>query len=90
MALLTVEHFVALDMAQIAHVANISEGEVVVEASLASPVSNSLLDLLDRGGVGLGGAASFLLTLVFGVLIFTCCLNFLQETLLFSLGSLVR
>ena len=46
MALLTVEHFVALDVAHVAHVANISECEVVVEASLASPITNSLLDLL--------------------------------------------
>ena len=88
--LLRENHLVALALCALALVAHFSEGEVVVEASQASPVSNSLLDLLDRGGVGLGGAASFLLTLVFGVLIFTCCLNFLQETLLFSLGSLVR
>ena len=54
MALLTVEHFVALDVAEIAHVAYISEGEVVIEASLANPVTNSLLNFLSRGSVGLG------------------------------------
>ena len=88
MALLTVEHFVALDVAQIAHVADISEREVVVETSLACPVTNSLLDLLARSSVALG-AASFLLKVVIGVLIFTCSLYFFQETLLLSLGSLV-
>ena len=62
MALLTVEHFVALDVAKVAHVANISECEVVVEAPLASPVSNSLLNLLrDWGAGGLARAASTLL-----------------------------
>ena len=33
-------------MAHVAHVAYISESEVVVEASLARPITNSLLDLL--------------------------------------------
>lgn len=88
MALLTVKHFVALNVAQVAHVAYVSEGEVVVEASLASPVTHSLLDLLARSGVVLGGTAAFLLASVFGVLLITWCL-LLQETLLFSLGSLV-
>ena len=62
MALLTVEHFVALDVAEVAHVADISECEVVIEASLAGPVTNSLLDLLGRGSVGLGTTASSLFT----------------------------
>ena len=88
MALLTVEHFVALDVAHVAHVANVSEGEVVVEASLASPVTNSLLDLLGRGGGGLGRAASILLASFFRVVGFITSLHFLQETLLLSLGSL--
>lgn len=74
MALLSVEHFVALNMAEIAHIAYVSKGEVVIEASLASPVSDSLLDLLGRGVLVLGRAA-FLIT-IFRVF-FTCCLNFL-------------
>jgi hypothetical protein len=52
LALLSVEHLTALDMAEVAHVANISECEVVVEASLASPVTNSLLDFLGDDGGG--------------------------------------
>lgn len=75
-------------MAEIAHVAYISEGKVVIEASLAYPVTNSLLNFLSRGSVGLGWAASFLLTRFFWLVVITCCLNFLQETLLLSLGSL--
>ena len=41
--LLLVEQFVALDVVEVAHVADVSEREVVVETSLASPVSNTLL-----------------------------------------------
>jgi hypothetical protein len=41
--LLLVEHAVRLDVAHIAHVAGLSEREVVVEAPLAGPVTNSLL-----------------------------------------------
>lgn len=44
--LLVVEHFVALDVAEVAHVAHISESVVVVETSLTSPVSNSFLILI--------------------------------------------
>ena len=44
--LLVVEHFVALNVAEVAHVAHISECIVVIEASLASPVANSLLVLI--------------------------------------------
>ena len=43
--LLVVEHLVAFDVAQIAHVAYVSERVVVVEASLAGPVANSFLVL---------------------------------------------
>jgi hypothetical protein len=46
-----VEQLVALCMVQVAHVANFSETEVVVEASLASPVSYALLVLLLEGTV---------------------------------------
>ena len=88
MALLTVKHFVALNVAQVAHVAYISEGEVGVEASLTCPVTYSLLYLLGRSGVGLGATAAFLVARVYGVLLITLCL-LLQGTLLFSLGSLV-
>lgn len=61
LALLTVEHFVALDMAKVAHVADVSEGEVVVEASLASPVTDSLLNFLGKRGSVFVATALFLL-----------------------------
>ena len=41
--LLLVEQLVALDVAQVAHVADVSERKVVVEASLTSPVADTLL-----------------------------------------------
>lgn len=87
LALLAVEHFVALDVAKIAHVADVSEGEVVVEASLASPVTDSLLNFLGRSRGGFGGTAWFLLAWLIGINI-ALSFHFLQETLLFSLGSL--
>ena len=37
-----IEHLVAFNMAEVAHVADISESIVVVEAPLASPVADSL------------------------------------------------
>ena len=40
---LLVGHLVAVHLAQVAHVADFAETEVVVEASLANPVSRSLL-----------------------------------------------
>jgi hypothetical protein len=44
--LLAVKHLVALDVAQVAHVAYISESVVVVEAPLAGPITHSFLVLL--------------------------------------------
>lgn len=41
--LLVVEHLVALNVAQIAHVAHISECVIVIETSLACPITNSFL-----------------------------------------------
>lgn len=41
-----VQHLVTLQLAQITHVANIAETEVMVGAPLAGPVSNSLCSLL--------------------------------------------
>jgi len=75
-------------MAKVAHVAYISEGEVVIEASLACPVTNSLLNLFSRSRVDFGTTACFFLANFFNWLLVTC-LDLLQETLLFSLGSLV-
>lgn len=60
--LLIVEHLIAFDMAEIAHIAHISESVVMVEASLASPVTHSLLVLL------LAVVASLLLVEAFGFL----------------------
>jgi len=44
--LLIVQHLVALDVAEVAHVAHISESVVVVKTSLTSPVTYSLLILV--------------------------------------------
>ena len=44
--LLVIEHFIALDVAKVAHIANIAEGIVMVEASLACPVADSYFLLL--------------------------------------------
>ena len=41
--LLVVEHLVALNVAQIAHIAHISECIIMIEASLACPITNSFL-----------------------------------------------
>lgn len=41
--LLLIKHFVTFSVGEVAHVAYFAETEVVVEASLAGPVSNSLL-----------------------------------------------
>ena len=41
--LLLVEQLVALDVAEVAHVADVSERKVVVEASLTGPVADTLL-----------------------------------------------
>ena len=60
--LLIVEHLIAFDMAEIAHIAHISESVVMVEASLASPVTHSLLVLL------LAVVGSLLLVEAFGFL----------------------
>lgn len=87
LALLSVKHFVAFNMAEVAHVADISECKVVVEASLAGPVTNSLLDLLGDNWGGFGCAAMFLWGLDF--LRFGFVGGLLEESLLFELGSLV-
>jgi hypothetical protein len=92
LGLLSIKHFAALDVAHVAHVANISECEVVVEASLAGPVTNSLLDLLRRSWSGLRCTALLLLD---GLTVFTfgnVGFNFLivlQKSLLLGIGSLV-
>jgi len=84
LALLSVKHFIAFDVAHVAHVAHISEGKVVVEASLAGPVTNSLLDLL-RGSWGFSCTARLLGINFFRFGIFRI---FLKETFLFEFSSL--
>lgn len=84
LALLSVKHFIAFDVAHVAHVAYISEGKVVVEASLAGPVTNSLLDLL-------GGSWCFRCTArLLGINFFRFGIFriFLKETFLFEFSSL--
>lgn len=72
-------------MAHVAHVADTSESEVVVEASLAGPVTDSFLDLFGVSGGG-GNLRIFAFNDAFnlggGFLV-------LKETLLLGIGSLV-
>lgn len=84
MALLSVKHFIAFDVAHVAHVAHISEGKVVIEASLAGPVTNSLLDLLG-GSWGFRCTARLLDINFFRFGVFRI---FLKETFLFEFSSL--
>ena len=72
-------------MAHVAHVAHISESEVVVEASLAGPVTNSFLDLFVSWG--LWWAALFFFALSWGFSLSGVFL--LKETFLLGIGSLV-
>jgi len=84
LALLSVKHFIAFDVAHVAHVAHISEGKVVIEASLAGPVTNSLLDLLG-GSWGFRCTARLLDINFFRFGVFRI---FLKETFLFEFSSL--